>query len=183
MNTENQENQNQPLNVIGQDDLQHKIVDDGGIKVITGTEDMPIDQFTKVRDEIVNKTDNPPAQVSEYKAMPAWDVMKEEFEAAGLEFKMPEALTTGKYNDKPLTPKEEFQLMRDMIIENTNFGFEEDPLINMYLSSKEKNPELHPDEFITEYQTSMKIHNMQPKEFLTAYVKSLDELFLSNYLD
>jgi len=165
---------------IEQIDAIQPIIDDGGIRVITGVNDLPSngEEFNRIKETAMGNDSNTQQQQQssqgDYKPMPTWDFMKEEFIAAGLEFELPEALKTGKINDKPLTPKEEYELMREMIIENTDFGFDQDPVISHYLKSKEKNPNLNPNDFINEYQASMQIHSMEDKDFLIAYMRSAE---------
>lgn len=157
------------------------VVDDGGIKVLVGVNNLPENkgELEKIKSDILKKTTPADdtkgvgASSTPYTYMPAWDIMKEDFDALGLEFQMPDPLRTGQIENRPLTQKEEFQLMRDMIIENTTFGFEEDPFMMHYIQAKEKNEGITAEDFIEEYQASTQIQAMDDKEFLASYLRNV----------
>ena len=158
---------------IGDESSAPEIINDGGIEVIKNFSSSDPDEIKEVKEKLGVQEDVSATSQGNYKYMPAWDVMKSQFEAAGMEWNLPEPLKTGKIDDTtPLTPEAEFEMMRDMIIENTDFGFDQDPLMAMYLQAKERDGKVDPNSFIEEYQTSMQIHNMESKDFLFAYLRN-----------
>ena len=170
------EQENSILQPIGEEtSTSPQIINDDGIDVIINANELPKD--IEGHQQLVNKikSNKPESQnnnESNYKYNPLWDIAQKEFVNAGSTFDLPEALKTGKLEDKDLTAEDEFRLLKESIIKNTKFGFEEDPMVNYYLFAKERNPNIDPLQFIEEYKTSVTIHSMDDDVFLSNYLKA-----------
>lgn len=156
----------------GAEQTEPRIIDDGGVKVVEG-----FDESKHNFDEVVAKAKGedfvPEGQeASEYKYNPLWDIAKSNFTNSGVDFELPEALKTGKIGDKPLTPEDEWNLLQETIVENTRFGFEDDPLISYFMFAKERNPDLDQTQLLKEYEVSMNVHQMEEDTFLREYLKA-----------
>ena len=155
--------------------MSPQIINDDGIDVIINADNLSkdIDEHRQFVNKL--KQDDGQSQVENkdsYKYNPLWDIAQSKFKDNGIEFELPEALKLGKIEDKDLTPEDEFNLLQESIIQNTKFGFEEDPVVNYYLFAKERNPDLNSMDIIEEYKTSMKIHSMDEDDFLSNYLKA-----------
>lgn len=151
-----------------------QVINDDGVEVIVG-DNLP--KSTEEHQKLVNQikgggddnTGSPNNNEGSYKYNPMWEIAQKQFEDG---FELPEALKTGKLEDKELTPEDEFRLLQESIVKNTKFGFEDDPMVNYYLFAKERNPDIEPMQVIEEYKTSMTIHSMEEDVFLSNYLKA-----------
>lgn len=96
---------------------------------------------------------------------PYWQKLQKDITAIDPEYKLPEILTTKKKEDgTPITPEEEFDLLREEIYKHTEDPYADDPFIGSYLAAKES-PEFDEAKWIAE---QAKAYN-----FITAPAKSL----------
>ena len=81
-----------------------------------------------------------------YKYNPVWDILKKNLSDDDNKWDLPEEIKTGKKKDgSVLTAEEEFDLLKDTFIDNTDFT-DGDPFISEYIEAKEKG--LSADEFL-----------------------------------
>jgi hypothetical protein len=86
------------------------------------------------------------SKVVDYKYNPIWDVLKKNLSDEENKWDFPEEIKTGKKKDgTALTAEEEFELIKDTVIDNTDFT-NGDTFLEEYLESKEKG--LSTDDFL-----------------------------------
>ena len=149
-----------------------EVIDDGGIKVIKDFSSSDPSQIREVQEQL-GIDPATPKQEGTYTYNPMWDIMKGQFEEVNAEFNMPEALRTGMIDENtPLTPEQEFNLLRDFIIDNTDFGFDSDPELSLFMSMRNENPNLTFSEYAETRQQQMAIQNMPSDKFLFSMLKN-----------
>lgn len=89
----------------------------------------------------------------------AWEYLYEDLSNEETKYELPEILKTGKKEDGTiLTPREEYDMMREHILKNTDFGL--DDFAVEYLRNK-KDPEFNQKEFL---ESKLKVHSMTDED-------------------
>ena len=106
----------------------------------------------------VDVKENPSFDIDDY-----WSTVIEELSDDTNKFELPEELKTGKTKDgKDLTKKDKFNLLRQVITENTDWA-EGDPLIEEYISYKELGGKSHQD-FLQKKLNEININALSPTQ-------------------
>lgn len=120
-------------------------------------------------------------QVKDYKPLPIWDVLKAELSDEENPYELPEEIVTGKNKDgKVLTVKDQFDKLREIITENTDFT-DGDTFLAEYLEAKGKGKTA--DDFLKSKTVALDYANMTVEQKALESLKDIRDSKATKYKD